>query len=1030
MRHRTTSGLLPAFALVLAVSGVLHAQATATINGRVVDQAAAVLPGAAITITENATGALREAVTNGEGLYNVPALNPGVYTIKASLPGFSVQSRNAVTLLAGTTLTVDFQLGVASIEENVTVSGTSPLIESTQSVVSSNLRPEELRELPMINRNFISALTVLPGVRDMPNTSGLKGVQGGSISVGGSAGSNVIMLVDGVDNHDDNNGGTLMRYSMEGVEEFNILLHNFAAEYGKTSGAAIVMATKSGSNQFHGSAFGFARNDALTKIDYLSDPAHGGSGKASYHRANYGGSLGGPIVTNRAFFAASFEGINQVYNLPIPANVTAEQQYLVPFGAVPATQIRQPLRTALMTGKVNFQLTPNQSAFVRYSIEDDKLQNDGLAANHALLACCDTADTNNNTTWNVSMGLTSVFSSTTVNQLSMQYLDYLNDEVFPDCPMPQCLREKLSFPSVAAGAIGNVNPWTNTIKKVQFKDDFSRQLGKHALKTGIDFGLFPHWGAVFTVGTPGTIAFFDDPSVIARNLNGKYPVGFQTPGIVRQITQLSPLDSQAGLDVFNADTHSARDLGLYVQDDYKVNPRLTFNLGVRWDGTYNFLNQTEWEANRTYQTLKAIGSPYGVLPRVHHDQFSPRAGFAWDFKGNGERVIRGGFGVFYERPLINSTYQRNLQSNQYLYASATQTNSAVGVGALSNFVFTGPNATPIPALLGTLTDLPPGRGVTGNWYAPDLPDGRQQTSHIGFANMLAARTALSLDYTHTQGTNEWRNLNINPLCTTTFQGPCGISGYPTANVGQRILAPALLAVYGDGARLGAVNIVAPASSSRYDELAVHLEHRRTDMVFQVNYTLAWAYAYGGVVNGSTTAGYYAVEVPSATGGCVTCPGEWGPGSQDERHRLSLAGTFTLPLGFSVSPTFTAASARPYQQYRAPNPSGDGSLRCYVGTCTTAPPDGAEVSVNAARGIPLVNLSARVTKAINLGSSKRVDVFVEMYNITNRANFGNNYGPNAFSPLTFNQPAGYLGGSGYNLTLPNSFQVQLGARFVF
>jgi hypothetical protein len=1010
-------------------AGAAFAQATATINGRVVDQASAVLPGVTMTVTETTTGVARETVSNGEGLYSLPALNPGTYSVNAALAGFSPQRRNDVILLTGATLTVDFQLGLAGIAESVTVSGALPLIEVTQSVVSSNLRTDELHELPMINRNFISVLTVLPGVRDLPNTSGLKGVQGGAISVGGSAGSNVIMLVDGVDNHDDNNGGTLMRYSMEGVEEFNLLLHNFSAEYGKTSGAAIVMATRSGTNEVHGSAFGFGRSDALTKIDYLSDPAHGGAGKASYHRENYGGSVGGPIVRNRAFFAASMEGINQLYNLPVPANITAEEQYLAPFGAVPATQIPQPLRTFLVTAKTNVQFSKGETGFLRYSIEDDRLQNDGLGANHSLLACCSTADVNSNRTWNVSLGLTSVLSPAAVNQFTWQYLHYFNSETFPDCPMPQCLLQKLSFPSVAAGAIGNVNPWTNTIDKLQFKDDFSRQIGRHALKVGADLGLFPNWGALFTVGTPGTITFFDDPSVIANNTNGRYPLGFQTPGIVRQITQISPLDPDVGLQVFNADTQGARDLGFYVQDDFKVHPRLTLNLGLRWDGTYNFLNQTELSNNRTYLTLRAIGSPYGVIPTIHHDDYAPRVGFAWDTRGDGKRVVRGGFGIFYERPLINSTYLRNMQEHTYLYASATQTNSAIGVGTLRNFVFMGPNASPVPSLLGTLTDLPPGAGVTGNWYAPDLPDGREQTTHLGYSQLISGGTVLAVDYTHTTGVNEWRNLNINPFCTATFQGPCGISGYAGAGIGQRILAPAFQAVYGDPNLLGAVNIVAPASQSRYDEVAVHFEHRLPRLVFQANYTLAWAYAYGGFVNGTTTAGYYPVEIPSATGGCVTCPGEWGPGAQDERHRLSLAGTFTLPFGLSISPTFTAATARPYQQYRAPNPSGDGSLRCYVGSCLTPGPDGSEVSVNAARGIPLVNLSARVTKRVQLGAST-LDAFVELYDITDRANFGNNYAPNAFSPSTFNKPTGYLGGSGYNLTLPNSFQAQLGARLMF
>jgi hypothetical protein len=1020
-------------AVLFICRGLVFAQATATINGRVTDPGGAIIAGAQVTITNTSTGISRTAPTNDAGLFNVPGLIPGIYEAKVDSGGFASSTKQNVNLIASTTLTLDFTLSLATVSEKLEVTSAAPMIESTTSVVSSNLQSGELTTLPMINRNFLSALTVLPGVREMPSSSGLKGVQGGNISVGGGTGSNVLMLVDGVDNHDDNNAGTLMRYSIEGIQEFRLLTHNFSAEYGKSAGAVIVAATKSGTNQFHGSAFANGRSDALTKIDYFADPAHGGLGKPAYHREDFGGGFGGPIMKDRAFFAASFEQINQLFTVTVPANVTAQEQFLIPFGTIPASQIPQPLRTDLGTVKANFQLSKNNSAFARYSIEDDQLTNDGLGANHSLVLPY--YDINHNRTWVLSAGITSVLNASTVNQFGFQYLHYLNEEFFPSCPNPQCLLTKLSFPSVGTGPLGNVNPWTNFIDKYQFKDDFSKQWGLHSVKFGVDFGIFPYWGAIFTVSTPGTITFFDDPSVIAGNTNNKYPQGFATPGIVKQISELIPFDPNIGTAPFTSKTNGAKDLGLYLQDDFKVTRRLTLNLGLRWDANINFLSRTsDLKNNRIYQTLKAIGSPYGVLPDYPMKDFAPRVGLAFDVSGNGRDVVRAGFGIFYDRALINSTYRQNLEQNTYFYASATQTDPAIGAGPLANFVFTGPNKTPVPALLpANLTNIPPGVGESGVWYAPNLPDGREQTASVGYSRQISNDTALSIDYTHTLGLHEWRNLDVNPLCTATFQGPCGIPGYALAAVGQRVLAPALQAVYGDPNRLGPVTILAPVNRSHYDELAVHFQRRASRQIsFQANYTLAWAYGYGGVTNSDTVSGAPVPEIPSATGGCVLCPGEWGPAQADERHRLSLIGIIDLPFGIELSPSFTVASARPYQQYRAQNPDGDGLLRCYAGSCLVPSANG-EVSVNAARGEALLILSARLSKSFSLGKkegNKKIAAFVEMYNLTDRANFGPNYGPNGFSPATFNKPTTYLGGNGYNLTLPNSFQVQLGARFSF
>ena len=280
-----TKTVLFVISLSLTTAGLALAQATASITGRVVDQGGAVLPGATITVTNASTGRARESVTNAVGLYSVPALDPGTYDVRAALSGFAPTLRKGVALLTGSTLTVDVTLSVAQLEESVTVSGQVPLVETTQSVAASSIRQSEVVQVPMLNRSLAAMITLLPGAREVP-ASGSHGNAAGYVSFNGGSGRNFNMLVDGVDNHDEHDGGTAMVYSLEGVEEFKLFKANFTAEYGKAA-TTIVLATKSGTNQFHGSLFGFGRNQSLITTDYFSQPAHGGLGKQPFSRAQY-----------------------------------------------------------------------------------------------------------------------------------------------------------------------------------------------------------------------------------------------------------------------------------------------------------------------------------------------------------------------------------------------------------------------------------------------------------------------------------------------------------------------------------------------------------------------------------------------------------------------------------------------------------------------------------------------------------------------------------------------------------------------
>jgi hypothetical protein len=285
---------------------------------------------------------------------------------------------------------------------------------------------------------------------------------------------------------------------------------------------------------------------------------------------------------------------------------------------------------------------------------------------------------------------------------------------------------------------------------------------------------------------------------------------------------------------------------------------------------------------------------------------------------------------------------------------------------------------------------------------------------------------VSVDYSRYNGSNGWRTIDINPL----LPNPANPSG---ARI--RPLSADTLRVYGDPALLGPVNIIASLNNGWYDEVATHFEKRfGATTAIRTDYVWANARGMGGVTDGSARQAAPFPQTPSATGGDINAPWESGPTAFDERNRVTISGVLPAPWGIEVSPTFVAASARPYTQYRATNPSGQGSLQvlCSTGNTTDIGFGAGQepCGINNARGFPLVNLNARITKNISLSQTQKLGVFVELYNITNRPPFGNQLGGNAFAPATYNQPIGYLGGAGAVATLPNSFQAQFGARYSF
>ena len=286
-------------------------------------------------------------------------------------------------------------------------------------------------------------------------------------------------------------------------------------------------------------------------------------------------------------------------------------------------------------------------------------------------------DRNGQDLLNLSSGWSWIASPSVVNQFTAQFLTWTHDNEYPDCPLVEgCLIQKLVFPTVSTGPVsgGGFPHWFNFEDKWQFRNDTSIQTGSHAWKFGADYSYLPKHGGIYGPGSPGSIAFFHDPSIILSNSNGLYPQGLQTPGIVRSITL-------TGEPIGNYDSYGSWTFSGYLQDDWRIGSRLTLNLGLRYD-VYEHMNQGDnrYAENRTYKVLRDIGHPMGGLPQTDTDNFGPRAGMAWDMRGDGTRVMRGSFGRYFTLGIKNSYYLAAIQDKPTLFLTQNRTNSAIGQG--------------------------------------------------------------------------------------------------------------------------------------------------------------------------------------------------------------------------------------------------------------------------------------------------------------------------------------------------------------
>jgi hypothetical protein len=405
-----------------------------------------------------------------------------------------------------------------------------------------------------------------------------------------------------------------------------------------------------------------------------------------------------------------------------------------------------------------------------------------------------------------------------VNQFAFHYQDFSNEILGVTSDPIQV------FPSVRLGPAPNT-PQATLESKYQFRNDLSWQKNNHALKFGTNY-IYTKLGGYFYFGAFGyELLFFDDPLTITSN-TATYPQGFSTPGAVRQINYYT------GEATHDQNFHQ---LAFYAQDDWRLTPKLTLNLGLRWDANIGLLpDQTN---NRTMQLLAQLNDPRAQAIAGDADklsrttpsfaEFQPRLGFAYDVNGNASFVVRGGYGLFYDQIFQNLTIFSMTQSGPEIYSQTLGlTNSAVGVGQAATFRYgIDPLPTPPPF---DFSQLPP--GSFGRINDPDMADPYVHKISIGFEKVLKGNWTLSSDYVHTEGRREGRVQNVNPqirsICDPAFAGSTPTSARCANGAGSRYFDQAWVAAGLGVNRLGQINMIGSTNSSKFDSLTTTIKGRK------------------------------------------------------------------------------------------------------------------------------------------------------------------------------------------------------------
>ncbi len=908
--NRLRSSLL-LFLLVFASALPVRAQSDAgSLDGRVSDETKAAVPGASITVKNAATGLSRTTTSSAAGTFRFGSLPPGEYEVSAELTGFARQLRRVVVQVSSTA-SVDFAMSVSTQSETITVTGETPLVSTTTSDVGQVITQKLLENIPLNGRKFQDLSLLVPGTRQANYYDPTKTEVGG-VSFGAGGGRSVIINVDGGDNNDGVVRGLLQQFSNDAIQEYKVTTNRYSAEYGRSVGGVVNVITKSGTNDLHGSAFLFARDQRLNARTFFEEQA--GAEKPDFDQQQFGGTIGGPLSKDKAHFFLSYE-----------RNRRNESVQVVTNGALPDEEgaRAKPFRNHLFTGKLDFQLGASNTAYVRYSLEDQKRENDFVGGN----VLESSGALNTNKIHSAVLKNTTVLGSSRLNELTVLFQHFENNITANDNTNPG-----LVTPDFTSGASLNT-PQQTIQRRLQVRDDFSFRktglAGDHDFKIGAEV-LASHYGGFFIPTLYGAFYFNNQkPGGLAAYMNGI-------------------ADTFTG----SAGTNEADDdwtyLAGYIQDDWKPTARLTLNLGVRYEVQSGPYNNDFAPVGKI--ALGAAGFPSQNVS--DHDNVGPRVGFAYDATGRGTVVIRGGWGKYYDEIFQNVT----------VYEKWSDPKTPLNFVTLSPASFTpafyAANSASIresfldPTFTGQLTRI----------TAPDLVQPSAQHFNLGLSFQPAKGLAFDLDYVHATGKDEIHRWQIN-----TAQ-----------NVNTRISPAGVFAP-----QLGPIRIEGNRGHSKFDGVYAAGKYRTARA--QILATYAWsvgknlADSFSSRPDDATNAdwekdfGYAPDDVRhrATAAAVIELPGRFQVSSSFQwnsaRPYSARTNANATILTRAIDPATGASFAR--NSFREYNPLRNPAFAAFDGR------DGRYLS-----------LDARFSKMFALGKSRELELLFEVFNLTNAVNF--------------------------------------------
>ena len=1005
MRHRVVLSTALAFCVsFIAASGNLWGQAgTASISGRVTDTSGAAVPGASVAVKNTGTAASVTATTDGEGRYTVPDLAIGGYEVQVSKTGFQTSVRTGVTLTVGAAPLVDLQLAVGQSSQTVTVSAETAQVETTNASVSSLVNSTQMRELPLNGRNYEQLILLAPGVSTYPagGSSALTSVAN-AYSIAGARPEGYANTLDGEDMLNwwqRNAGGNVTGTSLgiDSIAEFQTVTGTFGAQYGG-NGAAIIAVTKSGTNEFHGSVYEFLRNSDLDSRGFFD-----AGSPPPFRRNQFGGTFGGPIKKNKLFFFANYEGIRQVLDTTyvnfVPSaslrqGIYNGTQYAVNPASNAMLQL-YPQANAPDNANVGLykfvgpQITPENFGVMRvdYNLSSKdtlfgRYQADfGTRTTYGGLGLWPTYDLTHNQF--LTVGEHHIFSPTVVNEFDISYSRPVTNEIQPTehaplqifSPAREDVYVSLPIGLTPLGA-SFINPFQYIQNKFTEKDDVKWIHGAHTISMGLAFRreqlnpyAYTYWN--------GFYAFTSMPNFFSGS-----PASF------------------TGAPNGGTDTNRAeRDIRLtpYIQDDWKVNSRLTVNVGLRYDWESNpiEIHNNFYNAVLTGGALpfgsSFVNVPHAFVSNPSNKNFDPRVGLAWDVFGDHKTSVRAGFGIFHD------TFQT------YTFSSAYLTNPPY---LTENQVFTaGDPNWPTPFVGGGTPLL---SNTNGTFYGiHTTPYSLQYT--LSVQRELPGNTLLTVGYQGTRGVHLLAFHDFNAPVPTVING---VDYFATSNGGPCALAPAgCKANPVPDANFGSLDLLDTSSYSQYNALQVGVQHRlSSNLVFQLSYT--WSHCIDGSY---AYAGLGGNNVSSSSTNPYNWNADKGPCSFDLRQVIAANVVYMLPFkgnrlkeGWQISavqsyhtgvPFSLGEGTQPYLNNNFDTPRPNVVTGCdvyanqsvhqwYNPACFTASTYGTlgDLGRNALIGPGLVETDISVMKETRIKERMSLQFRADLFNLANHPNF--------------------------------------------